>query len=147
MLLVVLIGLLGIWHFYDAYLLYHHDRSSFKTPKSFLRLLNSLEEGKNVLVISIIAGGIFSLVKAPCVGAVYFAILDLLISEGKLAEGSMYLGIYNLGVVLPVLILGALLAFGLSPERVNDFKEKKRVEIRLVTGIVLIALALLIYLE
>ena len=147
LLLVVLIGLLGAWHLYDAYYLKRHDRSSFKTPQYVIRLINSLEKGKNVMIISILGGGLFSLVKAPCVGAIYFAILDLLISEGKMAEGSVYLGVYNLGVILPVLILGVLLAFGLSPEKVNMFKEKRRVEIRLVTGTVLIVLALLIYLK
>jgi cytochrome c biogenesis protein CcdA len=147
LLLVVVIGLLGLWHLYDAYHLKLKDRSSFKTPKSFIRLVSSMEQGKNFLIISFLAGGIFSLVKAPCVGAVYFAILDMLISRGNISEGSLYLGIFNLGIILPVLILGALLAFGLSPERVTEFKEKKRVEIRLVTGLILIVLALLIYLH
>jgi len=38
-----------------------------------------------------------------------------------------------------------MLAFGLSPERVNDLREKRRVEIRLVTGAVLLLLAVMIY--
>ncbi len=144
LLLVVLIGLLGLWHFYDAYHLKVHDRSSFKTSGSFLQLVEGIEH-RNTVVVSFLAGAMFSIIKAPCVGAVYFAILDMLITQGKIADGAIYLGFYNLGVILPVLILGIMLAFGLSPERVNDLREKRRVEIRLVTGAVLLLLAVLIY--
>ena len=144
LVLVVLVGLLGLWHFYDAYHLKMHDRSSFKTPGSFLQLVEGIEH-RNTVVVSFLAGAMFSIIKAPCVGAVYFAILDMLITQGKIANGAIYLCFYNLGVILPVLILGIMLAFGLSPGRVNDLKEKRRIEIRLVTGAVLVLLAVLIY--
>jgi len=144
LLLVVLIGLLGLWHFYDAYHLKKHDRSSFKTSVSFLQLVGGIED-RNTVMVSFLAGAMFSIIKAPCVGAVYFAILDVLITQGKIADGAIYLCFYNLGVILPVLILGIMLAFGLSPERVNDLRENRRVEIRLVTGAVLVMLAVLIY--
>jgi cytochrome c biogenesis protein CcdA len=144
LLLVLLVGLLGLWHFYDAYHLKMHDRSSFKTSGSFLQLVGGIEH-RNTVVVSFLAGAMFSLIKAPCVGAVYFAILDMLITQGKIADGAIYLCFYNLGVILPVLILGIMLAFGLSPERVNDLRENRRVEIRLVTGAVLLLLAVLIY--
>ncbi|PPA80530.1 MAG: thiol:disulfide interchange protein precursor [ANME-2 cluster archaeon HR1] len=147
--LVLLIGIMGLWHLYDAYHLSKHDRSSFKTPDSFKRLMSAIEgnamEGKNILIVSCIAGGVFSLVKAPCVGAVYFAIIDLIISQGNIAKGGVYLALYNFGVVFPVLVLGVLLAYGMNPEKVTEFREKRRVEVRIITGIVLIALALLIY--
>ncbi|HIH87533.1 MAG TPA: cytochrome c biogenesis protein [Methanosarcinales archaeon] len=144
LLLVVLIGLLGLWHFYDAYHLKMHDRSSFKTSGSFLQLVGGIEH-RNTVMVSFLAGAMFSLIKAPCVGAVYFAILDVLITQGKIADGAIYLCFYNLGVILPVLILGIMLAFGLSPERVNDLRENRRIEMRLVTGAVLLLLAVLIY--
>ncbi|MCG7848164.1 MAG: sulfite exporter TauE/SafE family protein [ANME-2 cluster archaeon] len=144
--LLIIIGLLGLWHFYDAYYMKVHDRSSLKTPRSFTNLARGIG-GKNTLLISILAGGLFSLIKAPCVGAVYFAILDMLISRGEIAGGAAYLAVYNLGVVLPVLALGILLAFGLSPELVDELRERRRIEIRLVTGAVLLLIVLLIYLN
>ena len=144
LVLVVLVGLLGLWHFYDAYHLKMHDRSSFKTPGSFLQLVEGIEH-RNTVVVSFLAGAMFSIIKAPCVGAVYFAILDMLITQGKIANGAIYLCFYNLGVILPVLILGIMLAFGLSPGRVNDLRENRRIEIRLLTGAVLVLLAVLIY--
>jgi len=53
------------------------------------------------------------------------------------------MGIYSLGLLLPVIGLGLLLAFGLSPRKVTEFRENWRVEIRLITGFILISLALM----
>jgi cytochrome c biogenesis protein CcdA len=101
-------------------------------------------EGKNILILSFAGGSIFSLVKAPCVGAVYLMILEMLITGDDMLGGVMYLALYNLGVVLPILIIGALLAFGVDPGKVNNFREKRRAEVRLITGIILILLAVLL---
>ncbi|MBP1908001.1 cytochrome c biogenesis protein CcdA [Methanolobus bombayensis] len=144
--LVVLVAVFGIWHIYDAYYIKKNSKSSFKTPHSFVDLMNHAR-GKNILLISFIGGGIFSLVKAPCVGAVYLMILEMLLSGSNTVNAVLYMGLYNFAVVLPILVLGALLAFGLDPEAVNDFREKRRVEVRLITGVILILLAVLLQLN
>ena len=142
--MIIIISVLGLWHVYDAYNLKKYSRSTFKTPRSLITFISRMQN-KNLLLLSFAAGAVFSLVKAPCVGAVYIAILNMLITEGNLLKGVMYLGFYNFGVILPILLLGGMLAFGLSPEKVTEFKENKRVEIRLFTGIMLLILALLMY--
>lgn len=141
-ILVVLISLLGIWHVYDAWHLRKNTESSFYTPKAFIRLTESVT--KNVsLPAAFFIGALFSLIKAPCVGAVYFVILNMVRSgEGA---GLLYLAAYNLGVVLPVLILGAAIAFGLNPEKVETFRKEKRVAMRLLTGVTLLIIAALMY--
>ena len=53
--------------------------------------------------------------------------------------------IYNLGIALPVLILGGIIVLGMSPEQVDKFREKYRVAIRLITGFTLLTLVPLIY--
>lgn len=138
--LVLLIGVLGIWHLYDAWHLRKNTESSFYTPKSFIRLTESVT--KNVsLPASFFIGALFSLIKAPCVGAVYFVILDMVRSGS--GEGILYLAAYNFGVVLPVLVLGFAIAFGLNPEKVEKFRKEKRVVMRLFTGITLLIIAAL----
>jgi cytochrome c biogenesis protein CcdA len=144
--LVLLVAVFGIWHIYDAYYIKKNSKSSFKTPHSFVDLMHHAR-GKNILLISFIGGGIFSLVKAPCVGAVYLMILEMLLSGSNTVNAVLYMGLYNFAVVLPILILGMLLAFGLDPEKVNEFREKRRVEVRLITGIILILLAVLLQLN
>ena len=75
----------------------------------------------------------------------YVAIIGAISGQGSASSGLFYLLIYNLGVALPVLILGGIIALGMSPEQVDQFRQRHRVAIRLITGITLIALASLIY--
>jgi cytochrome c biogenesis protein CcdA len=143
---VLMTALLGVWHIYDAYWLRKHAKSTFKTPQSLKDFMSRMGE-KNLLLLSFLAGGMFSLVKAPCVGAVYLSILSLLAMKTDIVRGIEYMGIYNLGLLLPVVLLGLSLAFGLSPKKVTEFRERKRVGIRLTTGLILITLALLMQLR
>lgn len=85
--------------------------------------------------------------KAPCVGGIYFSILDMLVGRNNLVQGVTYLAIYNFGVVFPIIIFGILLGYGMKPETITKIKESKRIEIRLITGIILIMLALLLHLH
>ena len=140
--LVVLIGILGLWHVYDAYHLRKNTESSFYTPKSFIRLTESVTK-KVSLPAAFFMGALFSLIKAPCVGAVYFLILDM-VRNGE-GSGYLYLAAYNFGVVLPVLVLGGAIAFGLDPEKVEKFRKDKRSMMRLVTGVTLLIIAFLMY--
>ncbi len=142
--LVLLTGIIGLWHIYDAYRLKVHAKSTFRTPKALNNFMEGIGE-KNLLLLSFLAGGMFSLVKAPCVGAIYLSILNMLVTKTGVLEGVFYLAIYNLGLLLPVIGLGVLLTVGMSPETVTEFREKRRVEIRLMTGFILIALALLLH--
>lgn len=143
---VLMTALLGVWHIYDAYWLRKHAKSTFRTPQPLKDFMSRMDE-KNLLLMSFLAGGMFSLVKAPCVGAVYLSILSLLAMKTDITRGIEYMGIYNLGLLLPVVGLGLLLTFGLSPKKVTEFRERKRVGIRLTTGLILIALALLMQLR
>jgi len=140
--LVILVAVLGLWHVYDAWHMRKNTESSFYTPKSFIRLTESVT--KNVsLPAAFFIGALFSLIKAPCVGAVYFVILDMVRSGS--GEGYLYLAAYNFGVVLPVLVLGFAIAFGLNPEKVEKFRKEKRSVMRLITGVTLLSIAVIIY--
>jgi cytochrome c biogenesis protein CcdA len=141
---VLMTALLGVWHIYDAYWLRKHAKSTFRTPQPLKDFMSRMDE-KNLLLLSFLAGGMFSLVKAPCVGAVYLSLLSLLAMKTDIIRGIEYMWIFNLGLLLPVVFLGLLLAFGLSPKKVTEFRERKRVGIRLTTGLILIALALLMH--
>ncbi|MCK5661372.1 MAG: cytochrome c biogenesis protein CcdA, partial [Methanosarcinales archaeon] len=140
--LVLLLGILGVWHVYDAWHMKHNPKSTFYTPKSFIRLTESMTERVN-LPAAFFLGALFSLIKAPCVGAVYFVILDMV--KEKSIAGMGYLAVYNLGVVLPVFLIGIAIAFGMKPETVENYRDKHRSGMRLVTGITLLVIAVLMY--
>ena len=102
---------------------------------------------QNLLLMSFLSGGLYFLVKAPCVGAVYLSILSILVTKTNVITGTVYMGLYILGLLLPIVTLGLLLSFGLSPKDVAEFRERWRVEIRLITGLILFSLALLMQLR
>jgi cytochrome c biogenesis protein CcdA len=133
---------LGLLHIEDARRLNKGGNSLFRTDW----VMKYVEAGVNGKRLSsyFLIGALFSLVKAPCVGAVYLAILDV-ISARSYAEGTVYLVFYNLGIVLPIILLGGLIALGTSPEQVDKFRKDYRAALRLVTGLALLALAPLIY--
>jgi cytochrome c biogenesis protein CcdA len=143
---ILLTALLGFWHVFDAYWLRKHARSTFKTPDSLKRFMSGMNK-KNLLLLSFLSGGLYFLVKAPCVGAVYLSILSLLVTKTFVTKGIAYMGIYIFGLLLPIVALGFLLSFGLSPKEVTEFREEWRVEIRLTTGLILVSLALLMQLR
>ncbi|HII07360.1 MAG TPA: cytochrome C biogenesis protein [Methanotrichaceae archaeon] len=140
--LTILLLVLGLVHVEDARRLWAGGRSLFKSSWSQKYVEAALSRGK--FSSYFLLGALFSLVKAPCVGAVYIAILGIISEEGY-SSGAVYLLLYNLGIIFPILILGGVIALGMSPEKVDGFRKDHRAGIRLATGLTLLALAPLIY--
>ena len=138
-LFLLLAGLSQIW---DGLRLRAGRHSIFRTDWALPYFQAGVEGGRYRSYFLI--GALFSLVKAPCVGAIYLAILDLFSASSYLA-GATYLFFFNLGVVLPILILGGGIALGMSPKQVESFQKNHRVGMRMATGLALLALAPLIY--
>ena len=136
---LMLAGLSQVW---DALRLKQGKPSLFRTDWALKYFQAGVDKGR--LSSYFLIGALFSLVKAPCVGAIYLAILDLL-SARSYFEGAAYLFFFNLGVILPIIILGGAIALGMSPEQVDSFRKDHRVGMRLATGLALLALAPLIY--
>jgi cytochrome c-type biogenesis protein len=93
------------------------------------------------LVANFGLGGAFGLIKMPCVGGIYVAILGAIVQADEVRSGLPYLAIYNFGIILPVLALGALLTLGLSPGKVNEFRHRHRVTLKIASGLILMLMA------
>ena len=85
--------------------------------------------------------GIFEL---PCTGGIYLAVLSLLSSQVTFNEGLIYLVIYNLAFILPLIIIVLAVTFGISPEMINRIREEHKKTLRAATGILLIAMGILV---
>jgi cytochrome c biogenesis protein CcdA len=141
--LAAVLLVLGIMQMEDARRLHSGGTSLFRTDWT-KKYVHSVIDSRSVSSYFLL-GALFSLVRAPCVGGVYIAIIGIISSHGFMSSGLIYLLIYNLGIALPVLLLGGIIALGMSPEQVDNFRNKHRIAIRLITGITLLALAPLIY--
>ena len=134
---------LGLMQLEDARRLQSGGESLFRTDWTKKYIHGAVASRR--LSSYFLLGALFSLVRAPCVGGVYIAIIGIISSQGYASSGLVYLMIYNLGIALPVLLLGGIIALGMSPEQVDQFRNKHRVAIRMITGITLLVLASLIY--
>ena len=141
--LAAVLSFLGVMQLEDARRLQSGGTSLFRTDWT-KKYIHGVIASRSVSSYFLL-GALFSLVRAPCVGGVYIAIIGIISSHGFASSGPIYLMIYNLGIALPVLLLGGIIALGMSPEQVDNFRNKHRVAIRLITGITLLSLAPLIY--
>ena len=141
--LAAVLLVLGLMQLEDARRLQSGGTSLFRTDWT-KKYVHDVVSGQR-LSSYFLLGALFSLVRAPCVGGIYIAIIGMISSQGYASSGLLYLMIYNVGIALPVLLLGGIIALGMSPEQVDYFRNKHRVAIRLITGITLLALAPLIY--
>ena len=86
--------------------------------------------------------GIFEL---PCTGGIYLAILGLMSRSYTLMEGLPYLILYNIIFVLPLILILLMVAYGVAPERANEWRVRHRRTLRLIVGLAMITLGLIIF--
>lgn len=87
--------------------------------------------------------GVFvAIVELPCTGAVYLAVLALMAKSGVTLGNITLLVLYNFLFILPLIIIVIMFYRGVSSEKLLAFTDKYKPFTRLITGIVLILLAL-----
>lgn len=92
---------------------------------------------------AIVLGALVSMVELPCTGGIYLAILGLLGDRMTLVEGIPYLLLYNLIFILPLILILIIMYWGGTPERLETFRSGGKRWVRLVMGIVMVALGAL----
>ena len=143
--LVTILLILGLMQLEDARRLQSGSASLFRTDWTKKYVYGVIASQR--IISYFLLGALFSLVRAPCVGGIYLAIIGIISKQGYALSGLVYLILFNLGIVLPVMLLGGIIALGMSPDQVDRFRHEHRVAIRLITGITLLALAIIIYLQ
>jgi len=98
---------------------------------------------KATLPAAIVLGVLVALFELPCTGGVYLAVLSLLADKNTWLQAVLYLLLYNLIFVLPLLIILLAVYYGLPPEKVEAWRKEKKKWMRLVIGLVLIGLGII----
>jgi cytochrome c biogenesis protein CcdA len=93
-------------------------------------------------ILGILAG----LLGFSCTGGIYISILALMGREVTLTAGLPYLILYNLIFILPLVVVTLFVAYGVSPEKADTWRTDNRRVLRLVIGIIMVALGLVIIL-
>ena len=93
-------------------------------------------------ILGILAG----LLGFSCTGGIYISILALMGTSLSLTDGLPYLLLYNIVFVLPLVLVTLLVAYGLSPERADTWRNEHKMGLRLAIGLIMVALGIVIFL-
>lgn len=86
--------------------------------------------------------GVFvALVELPCTGAVYLAVLALMVKSGLTMGNFSFLVLYNLIFVLPLVIILVFVSKGKSLKGFEKWRQKHKKWMRLAIGLLLLGLA------
>ncbi len=137
--IVTVVLVLAAYAFLNAYQRY----TGKETGSATRGLISSVKPlyTKYRLTGSFLLGGLFGMVKMPCAGGIYLAILGKIILSKEVLEGIIYLLFFDFGVILPVLALGMLLALGFGTERLDALRARHAVLLHILNGSTLALLA------
>lgn len=93
-------------------------------------------------ILGILAG----LLGFSCTGGIYISILALMGTSLSLSAGLPYLLLYNLVFILPLVFVTLIVAYGLSPERADLWRNEHKRALRLAIGLIMVALGIVIFL-
>lgn len=132
-----LLIVMGIWHLKDF--VFPNAPLKLRMPKiSSEKIKPRLEKAT---LLSIIGGAfLVGLCSIPCSGGIYAAITALLASQTTYLTGFLYLLLYNLMFVLPLLILLIFAANPVTLAKIAEFRRKYERTEKLVMGILMIAI-------
>lgn len=131
---------IGIWQIVES----TKERSIiFSTPEKVKTVLSNFIQ-KNSGFYAFLVGIIFVLIKFPCTDLIYVSLILNFHTNPLLY---VFLFIYILGMLIPIILILVLLRLGLESSRINEFRLKYRTFFRILSGAILIFLAifLLVY--
>jgi cytochrome c biogenesis protein CcdA len=110
-------------------------------PKFSQQRIESLLK-KATLPAVIVAGALVGLCAVPCSGGIYVAITGLLASKTTYLTGILYLLLYNLMYILPLIILLSLAANPLTLAKIAEFRQKHERAEKLTMGLLMIGIGI-----
>jgi cytochrome c biogenesis protein CcdA len=133
----VIVLLLGLVEFRD-YLSARKGGEAFLKISSKIKPFVEKKAREGTLIAILVLGIVVALFELPCTGGIYLGIISLLSEHSAMAW--IYLLIYNLIFVLPLVVLTLLIYKGYSAEKLQKWVQGERAWMRLGASIVLLVL-------
>ena len=102
--------------------------------------MKSLVRGITNPLGGFLTGLVVSLFLLPCTSGPYVIILGMLAAKTTFAKAFLYLILYNIIFVAPMLAIVFAMYFGLPPEKAEAWRKQKIRLLHLIAGLVLIIL-------
>lgn len=122
------------------------DSISLKLPAAIRLRANRMISGglrtRHLLLAALGLGAVVSLLESLCTGQVYLPAISLLVQDHGLASRAfLWLLLYNLMFILPLLLVFALTATGLSSKALLAFSKRHTAQAKFLLGILFLLLA------
>jgi len=134
-IVILVIASAGIINIRDFW----RDKATLAIPTSLKPTLRKLASYAS-LPGALLLGFLATLVGLPCTGPIYLTMLDLI--AGTPSKTVFYLLLYNLFYALPLFVILAIIYKGTSPEDIEAWRKGKRRYMKLIAGLVMLAIGL-----
>jgi cytochrome c biogenesis protein CcdA len=120
---------------------------TLKLPLNLRRRINKVirenSQTRAFVVMAFVTGFVVSLIELACTGQVYLpTIIYVLSLPGAETQAYVYLLIYCLAFIVPLIVVFVLSYFGTSSEQLGQFVNRHTSTIKLITGLVFVGLTL-----
>ncbi len=125
----------------------HASEMTLKLPMSLRRRINAvIREGAQArafVVVAFVTGFVVSLIELACTGQVYLPTIVYVMSRPELAaQAFLYLVLYCLMFIVPLVVVFVLSYFGTTSEQLGIFINRHTSSIKLLTGLLFVGLTL-----
>jgi len=136
-ILAVIVGLFNIKDYF-----WYGKGFLMEVPLSWRPTMKKVIKSATSPLGAFLVGFVVSLFELPCTGGPYIVILGLLAKEVTRTTGIMYLLLYNLVFVSPLIILSLIIYKGLSTtEKLEKIRQGKLRLLHLIAGILMLTIA------
>jgi cytochrome c biogenesis protein CcdA/glutaredoxin len=120
---------------------------ALKLPLNIRRRINKVirenAQTRAFVAVAFVTGFVVSLLELACTGQVYLPTIVYVMSQPELAtQAFLYLLLYCLMFILPLVVVFVLSYFGTSSEQLGRFINRHTSTIKLITGLLFVGLAL-----
>ncbi|ODS38168.1 MAG: hypothetical protein A7316_00265 [Candidatus Altiarchaeales archaeon WOR_SM1_86-2] len=139
--------LIGIFSFYEAYVTRggRSEETKIKMPDRLRKITNKLirdgVRSRNMVLATAAIGFLVAAFELPCTGLIYLVVVTSMHACGIL-EALPYFVLYNILFILPLILIFTAVYGGTTSRRLGGFVKKNTAVMKLLTGAVLIVLAL-----
>lgn len=154
LLMAVILTVMAYFSFRDAWkyrISQDPDSITLKLPRRIKLIMNSVmrlfSTTRHALLAAFFIGVLVTLLETVCTGQVYVPTLVLIIKSGASPFlGLVYLLLYNLMFILPLVIVFGLILYGIKVQHLIDWSKRQVVKSKIIMGCLFVALALVLVL-
>jgi cytochrome c biogenesis protein CcdA/glutaredoxin len=136
-ILAIIVGLLNIKDYF-----WYGKGFLMEVPLSWRPKLKKILNSATSPFGAFLVGFLVSLFELPCTGGPYIVILGLLAKEVTRNTGILYLLLYNVVFILPLIVLSLIIYKGLSTtEKLEQIRQEKLRLLHLIAGLIMLGIA------